>query len=83
MAKGNWMLIDGAARNIKKELTVDMIQAKYPHFQVEKIGSPPSMARMERWMNDGGAETTDGCWVEPDGHCEHGHPSWVLALGYI
>lgn len=28
----------------------------------------------------GGCEATDGCWVEPDGVCEHGHPSWLVWL---
>ena len=28
-------------------------------------------------------ETTDGCIAEPDGVCEHGHPSWLIVLGYI
>lgn len=28
----------------------------------------------------GGCEATDGCWVEPDGYCEHGHLSWLLYL---
>jgi hypothetical protein len=32
---------------------------------------------------DGGCEATDGCFVEPDGTCEHGQPSWLLALGLI
>ncbi len=32
---------------------------------------------------DGDCEATDGCTVEPDGICSHGHPSWVLKLGMI
>lgn len=28
-------------------------------------------------------EATDGCIVEPDGVCEHGHPSWLVVLRYI
>ena len=28
-------------------------------------------------------ESTDGCTTDPDGHCEHGHPSWLLVLGII
>jgi hypothetical protein len=28
-------------------------------------------------------ETTDGCIAEPDGVCEHGHPSWLVVLHYI
>jgi hypothetical protein len=26
---------------------------------------------------------SDGCMVEPDGRCEHGHPSIYLAAGII
>lgn len=26
---------------------------------------------------------SEGCEVEPDGHCEHGHPSLLMALGAI
>ena len=29
------------------------------------------------------AMCTSGCEVEPDGKCEHGHPSIMLALGII
>lgn len=25
----------------------------------------------------------EGCEVEPDGHCEHGHPSILLEMGMI
>jgi hypothetical protein len=32
---------------------------------------------------DGVADATDGCSVEPDGVCPHGHPSWLLRLGLI
>ena len=47
------------------------------------ITERPSIAKMERWMNNSGAEATDGCWVEQDGFCPHGHASWVLRLGLI
>ncbi|WP_037898470.1 hypothetical protein [Streptomyces sp. NRRL S-920] len=43
----------------------------------------PSIEQMQSWMSDGGAEARDGCWVEPDGTCEHGSPSWLLAIGVI
>ena len=26
---------------------------------------------------------SEGCQVEPDGHCEHGAPSLLLAIGII
>lgn len=45
---------------------------------------PPSVEDLWDWMDEYGKCTaTDGCWVEPDGHCEHGHPSWLLELGLI
>jgi hypothetical protein len=28
-------------------------------------------------------ETSDGCEVEADGKCCHGHPTWILRAGYI
>ncbi len=39
---------------------------------------------LQRWHDeDGGCEATDGCWVEPDGTCPHGHPSWLRKLGLV
>ncbi|KKM64983.1 hypothetical protein LCGC14_1495930 [marine sediment metagenome] len=46
-------------------------------------GRVPSIATLEHWQEDGGCKATDGCWVEPDGTCEHGAESWLLRLGYI
>ena len=43
----------------------------------------PDVELLEEWMMDGGCEATDGCWVEVDGVCEHGHPSWLLYLGMV
>lgn len=48
-----------------------------------KARKPPSLATLERWSFDGVAKATDGCTVEPDGHCPHGKPSWLLQLGYV
>lgn len=28
-------------------------------------------------------ETSDGCYVEPDGICSHGHPTWLRRYGLI
>jgi len=47
------------------------------------IGKRPSFATMTRWMDNGIAKSTDGCKVEPDGTCSHGHSSWMLVLGLI
>lgn len=43
----------------------------------------PSIDEILSWEADGGCEATDGCWVEPDGTCEHGKPSWMIVLGLI
>ena len=44
----------------------------------------PDLETIEEWMwEDGGCEATDACWVEPDGVCSHGHPSWLLRLGLV
>ena len=43
----------------------------------------PDLEEVQEWEDEGGCEATDGCWVEPDGTCEHGHPSWMLRMGLI
>lgn len=53
---------------------------QYPEPTVEQ----PDDGDFEEWMSgEGGCEATDGCWVEPDGTCPHGYPSWLLYLGWI
>lgn len=44
---------------------------------------PPDIETLREWEAEGGCEATDGCWVEPDGTCLHGHRSWLLELGLI
>lgn len=48
-----------------------------------KAYKQPSLQTMQRWIFDGVAQATDGCEVEPDGHCEHGCKSWLLELEVI
>jgi hypothetical protein len=43
----------------------------------------PATHELQEWDCDGGCYATDGCWVEPDGECEHGHPSWLIHWGLI
>jgi len=43
----------------------------------------PDIEQLQMWDEEGGCETPDGCWVEPDGTCEHGHKSWLLIMGMI
>ena len=84
MKKANWMLINGSARRIKPHITVEDMQAKYPDKTISKCKAPPSIPTMEKWVSNGVARAVDGCrGVEPDGTCEHGSPSWIMALGWI
>ena len=43
----------------------------------------PTVEDLMEWESDGGCESTDGCWVEPDGVCEHGCKSWLIVMGLI
>lgn len=54
-------------------------RVKYP----TPTSPQPSLEEIESWIWNSGCEATDGCWVEPDGTCEHGHPSWLLRFGMI
>lgn len=57
-----------------------MVRPNYPR----PTQPQPDQEQLEEWMEeDGGCEATDGCWVEPDGTCPHGYPSWLLYLGMI
>ena len=49
----------------------------------KKTRKEPSIATLTRWVNQGIAKTPCGCRVEPDGHCPHGKPSWLLIMGLI
>lgn len=63
-----------------------MTNPENPHDRKETTSVPkkrPSLAQVKQWVSDGIAEATDGCRVEPDGVCEHGHKSWLIELGYI
>lgn len=43
----------------------------------------PTLKQMEVWLIDGLGEATDGCRVENDGRCEHGHTAWMKLVGII
>lgn len=68
-------------RKLKAGITIEQYQSKYP--SMIKVGRIPSETTLEKWDSDGGCKAVDGCWVEPDGVCEHSYPSWLLALGWI
>ena len=69
-------------RKLKAGCTLETYQTRHP--TAIRVGKPPSFSKLEEWHYDSGCETVKcGCWVEPDGHCRHGMPSWLLALGLI
>lgn len=43
----------------------------------------PTFEQIELWTFDSVCEASDGCTVEPDGFCPHGHPSWLVRLGLV
>jgi hypothetical protein len=51
----------------------------YPEPTVDE----PDMGQLEEWSADAVCEATDGCIVEHDGVCQHGHRSWFLHFGLI
>jgi hypothetical protein len=51
-------------------------------IEIERTNQP-TPETIEEWLAQGGAEAVDECWVEPDGHCEQGEPSWLLRLDLI
>ena len=68
-------------RRLKDGITLEQYRERYP--DAVKVRSIPSMKRLEGWISDCGCEAIDGCWVEPDGECEHGFPSWLRGLNMI
>jgi hypothetical protein len=60
-------------------------QFQVAHSPEDERQQQPAWATLMDWLGaDGGCEATDGCWVEErDGVCEHGQPSWLVALGLL
>jgi hypothetical protein len=69
-------LISDAIADLRKAMGI----TQWPEPTVKE----PDFETLETWLwKDGGCQATDGCWVSMDGHCPHGHPSWLLRLGLI
>jgi len=81
-----YILINGkSVYSIKAGVNVDEAIAKLQEKgkTVEKCKKPPTLPTLERWVSEGGCKATDGCKVDPDGHCNHGKKSWLLVMGLI
>lgn len=72
------------AKRMKPGVTIDYLRTKYPGKRFEEITEPwPTDEQFEAWVLDSVCGATDGCEVEPDGECPHGHPSWLIAIGVM
>jgi hypothetical protein len=50
----------------------------------DSLSAHPAIEDLWDWVDEyGKCQATDGCWVEPDGVCEHGNPSWLVELGLL
>jgi len=67
---------------LKAGVVLDDFLATHPEYLIVE-GPLPDQAQREAWGYDGVCEATDGCTVQPSGHCPHGHPSWLLVYGLI
>ena len=70
---------DAELEALLQEVNSEQKGSRWPEPTIER----PDIETLEEWHSEGGCEATDGCWVEPDGVCQHDHPSWLLRLGYI
>ena len=68
-------LIEETLSDVCKALGIN----EWPEPTVER----PDWETLEEWLFDSICEATDGCIVEHDGLCQHGHPAWFLRLGLI
>lgn len=80
MAKITVYTKEKGVRRLKEGITLEQYRTK--HLDAIKVRKP-SMLTLTLWSRECGCKAIDGCWVEPDGTCEHGYDSWLLALGWI
>jgi hypothetical protein len=65
--------------NIAAKIGVDG-ERRWPEPTVDD----PDEDQVEAWLMDVElCEATDGCIVEVDGICPHGHPSWLRRMGLV
>ena len=75
----------GKLHTVKDGITLEQLKAdgyfiRHPDAIIVKI---PASFTLRKWDDAGICKAVDGCTVEPDGICQHGYPSWLLALGMI
>ena len=70
-------------RKLKPGVSISDFRKKYPKHDIKECEFPPSMDELQDMVFDGYCYASDGCEVETDGKCEHGHNSWLLVYGLI
>jgi hypothetical protein len=60
-----------------------MIKSAQEQIAMANANEEPDVHTLNDWIQQGGCEALDGCWIEPDGHCEHGYPSWLIYMDLI
>lgn len=56
-----------------------------PELEQHRKAFRPDLEQLEIWEETGGCECSGPCqcWIEPDGTCPNGYPSWLVVLGLI
>ena len=81
MAKQTWVYShERGLRRLREPEMFDGYKEKYP--SAIRVACP-SARTVRKYCVDLVVKAVDGCKVEPDGTCEHGYPSWLLALRLI
>ena len=76
--KNRWVWRLGMLRTLQPGKTMEEYLQKYPDSH--PIQQVPTLTRLEYWYIVDRARSVDGCVCKAEGHCEHGYPSWLLAL---
>jgi len=84
------ILLDNATNSVYAYVPINLVISLIEShggmkMKIEEHLIPPTFEQLGEWEAQGGCEAAceHGCWVESDGHCEHGKPSWLLELGLI
>ena len=69
---------------LKKGADLAALRQRHPEVDITECLCPPSVDELGDMVCDVDWPTaTDGCRVDPDGHCPLGCPSWLLVFGLI
>jgi len=76
--KNRWVWRSGLLRTLQPGKDMEEYLRKYP--DAYPITQLPSITQLEYWYITDKAKAVDGCVCQAEAYCEHGQPSWLLAL---